>query len=225
MLPHATPSARTPRPSLPRGFHVVDLRPKRRERALPGTAALVRDSRNLPAEAATNVRVRPKATAPPPEILAPERPSDKPGDEPVSPSFPLGLTWEITEQHAARWRQHNFAHRRGDTNHFRSLGDLSESEFALLLWDLSCWKGMVRRAGTVVVPSFDAEGRSVDPYLPSVDREGAAMTASLVVRFGEPEFMGQPPPPLEEYLRPGRENWGEIGRLLVEWGFGGLDDG
>lgn len=167
-------------PAFRRGWQVVDLRPPRRERPLRETAELDAGPfemplLDLPLEADADRWERPRRVDLA-EPLAPERPSDD--EEPGPPPFPEGAPWEVTPEHAARWRLHNFEHRRGDTNHFRSLGDLSDSEFALLLWDLSCWKGMVRRASI---------------------------------------GLGATPPPLEEYLRPGREHWGAIGVLVREW--------
>jgi hypothetical protein len=59
--------------------------------------------------------------------------------------FPDSAHWEVTAPHAETWLKHGFFARRGDTNRMRQLGDLSEDEFAMLLWDLDLYEGLWRR--------------------------------------------------------------------------------
>jgi len=89
--------------------------------------------------------------------------------------FPAGGQWELTSQHVRLWLLHNFEARRGDTNHFRALGDLSADEFALFLWDLDCWNDLMRRG--VPVPPLEL-------YLES-GREHWGWVGSLVRRWRE----------------------------------------
>lgn len=60
-------------------------------------------------------------------------------------SFPLSAEWEITPRRARGWYLHQFQGFRGESDLMRRLGDLSHSELALLLWDLSCYEGLVQR--------------------------------------------------------------------------------
>lgn len=59
--------------------------------------------------------------------------------------FPDGPQWRLTSRNVYSWLRHNFEARRGDTNHFRAQGDLSEHPFSQLLWDLDCYHDLSRR--------------------------------------------------------------------------------
>lgn len=87
--------------------------------------------------------------------------------------FPISRQWILDEHNLSQWLRHNFEGRRGDTNAFRTMGDLSNGEFALLLWDLDCYNDLVRR--------------------------------------------GLPTGGFEGYFGAGREDWGWLGELVIEW--------
>lgn len=127
--------------------------------------------------------------------------------------FPNAGAWGITPKHAEQWYCHNFEGRRGDTNAFRSTGDLSEPEFAQLLWDISLWEGMVRRWEAACVAFGDALARWAAEEC--WWQWGPQHTET------RPEMPTPPvrPLPLHEYLAAGREDWGDlqerIGRMLA----------
>lgn len=124
-----------------------------------------------------------------------------------SSHFPITDQWEITPEHCQAWSRHNFSGRRGDTNHFRRLGDLSTDEFALLLWDLNAWFDLqskwahavaLRRAHARFCAEADAGTHTRPNWYP-------------------PPLPNWQPVTLEAYLRVGREDWGWLGGLIAEW--------
>ena len=90
-------------------------------------------------------------------------------EPPVLSPWHAGV-WEITPEHAEEWSFWRACGWGGSA----ALTAMAGDEYGLLLSDLDCYAGLVRRA---------QEGR------------------------------GPKPPPLEEYLRPGREDWGHLGQL------------